>query len=184
MFNKSTILTLTVLLLVIVGVGYFAFNIIQKRNNAVDEETKKIFSDVSDIEFSYTDINGNKISLEQFLGQVLVVTSWASWSPFSRDELTNLNDLSTKYSNEKIVFLAINRKETKEQAQRFISTLPELKSVHLVLDPRDHFYISVEGYAMPETVIYDSKGTKIKHFRGKFDYEEIEVLINDLVNNN
>jgi len=48
-----------------------------------------------------------------------VVATWASWSPFSTADLNTLSELSSEFSDEEVVFMAINRKESKEQAARF-----------------------------------------------------------------
>ena len=157
---------------------------IYDKKHAVSESTRSIFADSEDDSVYYTDIHGNQISLEQYLGKILVVTSWASWSPFSTTELTALSELSIGYNQEDVVFLAINRKETREQAERFINTLPALNSsLILVLDTRDHFYQSIGGYAMPETVIYDVRGNIVEYAHGTMNKDQIKQKIDSLLKN-
>ncbi len=174
--NRSHLVTIAVLLAILLIAGLVTTYIVKKQKNEINQQTKTIFADTDD-SIAYTDINGNQISLEQYLGRVLVVTSWASWSPFSKDQLEALAQLSGNYDQSQVVFLAINRKETREQAQRYANTIQNTGSVLIVLDPRDNFYTSIQGYAMPETVIYNSRGDIIEQIRGTFNQEQIQNLI-------
>jgi thiol-disulfide isomerase/thioredoxin len=177
-FTNWRVIASLALVATIVGVGTFL--IVQQKETKISESTQKIFTGVGE-GITYTDLEGREVALEEYLGRVLVVTTWASWSPFSEADLIALNELSKSYSTEAVIFLAINRKETKEQAQRFALSLPELTSVRLVLDPEDFFYQSVAGYTMPETVIFDQQGEITEHIRGVFDTALVKSKIDPLV---
>ena len=185
MFEKirENIKVILILIGVLVCVGMVTGYVVYKNQTSINESTKDLFSDSVNNEPSYTDLNGNPVSLEEYLGKVLVVNSWASWSPFSRDELKNLNDLSANYDKDKVVFLAINRKESREQAQRFVNTLPELKSLIIVIDTKDNFYTKVSGFAMPETTIYDQRGEITEQIHGLSKNENIKEIIDRLLIN-
>ncbi len=178
--QKSHVITLVVLAGVLIVVAIATTLFVRHQNNKVLDETAAIFSDLEG-EAAYTDLLGNTVSLEQYLGKVMVVASWASWSPFSQNDLQMLSELAMTYSGEQVVFLAINRKETKEQATRYVSTFSPTPSVVVVLDPRDHFYTSIGGYAMPELIVYNQKGEVIKHFRGVAPKAEIETTLQQLI---
>jgi len=178
MTKKTTVILILIVVTLLVA-AVATYKVVQKNKNTINEETKEIFSSESK-DFTYTDINGNEVSLEQYLGKILVVTSWASWSPFSKNDLVDLDDLASNYSQSEVVFIAINRKETKEMAERYMNTLPDLDNILIVLDPSDHFYTAVSGYAMPETVVFDTKGEVVLHVNGvvktKDIKDEIEIL--------
>ncbi len=180
--RTNTIVTLVIIVVILLVAGIFTYTTIKNKSPKINEDTKQIFADDS-TDFHYTDINGNEISLEQYLGRVLVVTSWASWSPYSESDLTALNDLSNNYSENEVIFMAINRKETKEMAERFLNTQPEYSNLLLVLDPTDHFYNAVAGYAMPETVIFDQAGEISLHIKGVADTNDIKDQVEILINN-
>jgi thiol-disulfide isomerase/thioredoxin len=124
----------------------------------------------------YVDMKGRPVSLEQYLGSVLVVNSWASWSPFSTVELPQLEAVANLYESKGVIILAVNRKESKEQAERFLNTIPPLVKTIAVIDTSDFFYSAIGGYAMPETVIYDRAGTII--------YQEHGVISLSILQNN
>ncbi len=179
-YSKQTIIICITLGSLLLGAGIGTYYIVTKNANSVTEETRQIFSDSAGT-VTYTDLAGNAVSLEQYLGKVLVVTSWASWSPFSSVDLQGQNTLASKYQGKEVVFLAINRKEVLSQAQRYAATLPELPNITLVIDTEDRFYTLVGGYAMPETVIFDKKGIIQEHIRGIFVSPTVETTIDSLL---
>jgi len=179
-YHKKVLGTLILLLMLGSVATYFFIN---RDSGLINEETMALFSNPEG-EAPYTDLLGNPVSLEQYLGKPLVVATWASWSPFSTADLTMMNELSADFSDKGVVFMAINRKETKEQAARFLETLPNIAGVVMVLDPRDAFYLTVGGYAMPEVVIYNSRAEVVEHYRGVTNKDDIkDVLERQLTGN-
>lgn len=168
------------LVLVLIIFAAITAAVVYNDKRAVIDETREVFTN-KEGEAPYTDLEGNPISLDQYLGKILVVTSWASWSPFSKDDLENMTELSAVYAEKDVVFMAINRKETKEQAARYLQTQPTFTNLVMVLDPRDYFYNAIGGYAMPELVVYNRRGEIINHFRGPATQSEVESVINELL---
>ena len=125
----------------------------------------------------FTDLEGNPVTFTEYEGKVRIVTSWASWNPFSAQELETFEAVAQTYIDKEIVIIAINRKEPKEQAQRFLKTLPQFPHIIFAIDQSDAFYSSVGGYAMPETIFYDNSGNIIEHVRGTLTQEQIRIYI-------
>lgn len=176
---KQSYLVLGVILLLVVLAATATFLIIKNNADEFQNEAKTDLLGSGESSATYIDLLGNQINLEDFVGNVLVINSWASWSPQSQVELLSLQKLATEFSGKPVVFLAINRKESKEQATRFINTLPEVLNVKILIDTTDHFYSTIGGYAMPETVVYKSDGTKAVHTRGTFKEDELRLLISE-----
>lgn len=122
---------------------------------------------------SYTAITGNEIAIEDFEGKPLLVTAWASWCPQCAGELELINRVVGEVGEGKLRALAINRNEPKEQAQRFLTTFPTLDNITYILDAKDHFFGSVGGYAMPETIFYNPAGEVVFHKRGNLTEDDI-----------
>ena len=53
--------------------------------------------------FSLTDLSGEKISLEQFRGSVVLLDFWASWCGPCRMSIPELIKLSEKYKDKELV---------------------------------------------------------------------------------
>lgn len=180
--KQSKLVVLTLGLVLILAL-ILTVVMVRNNNQAVKVATREIFTGSTSTVPTYTDLKGNKLSLEDWLGEPIVVVSWASWSPFSADNLKSLDALAQEYSAKKIRFIAMNRKESKEQALRYLSTLTEFPHLTLVIDTEDLFYSAVAGYAMPETVIFNAKGDIILHEHGIVGNDLIRQAIDPLLQN-
>lgn len=174
--HKKTIIFLIGVLILLAALTYFyvgkygSLAGLQNDLKSIEPET----------EFSYTDLNGNIINLNDFKGKPLVVNSWASWVPFSQTELPLFILFADKYQD-KINFLAINRKEPVGVVKSFLATYNIPESSLFLLDPSDNFYKVVGGYAVPETVFYDADGVLVSHKRGSLTEVQLQTLIDTLL---
>ncbi|MCR4286072.1 MAG: TlpA family protein disulfide reductase [Candidatus Kaiserbacteria bacterium] len=132
------------------------------------------------LESSYLDLDGNPVFLSSMKGKSLIVNSWASWMPFSKDELVLLNELKVKYGDS-IQILAINRMEDRELVKSYLDIYSIEKNITFLIDPTDNFYRAIGGYAMPETVFYTSDGTLSTHKRGVLTAEELETYTKNIL---
>lgn len=129
---------------------------------------------------AYTDLEGNPLSLERFKGKPLIINSWATWMPFSAQELSLLERIKSEYGD-RIDILAINRMEDRPVLHAYRAQYGLSGNVIMVSDPTDNFYVAVGGYAMPETVFYRSDGTILFHKRGVLTEDELRSAIDALL---
>ncbi len=158
---------ITIILLAAVGTIY----VMRNTDQAILPETRELFSQAERDNGNYTYVTetGEPKALDEYLGKVVIVTLWASWSPYSATDLPMLDALAEELLSENIAVVALNRKETLPQAQRYLATIPALEHVSIIIDTEDRFYQSVSGYAMPETLIYDTRGNLTHHLHGQVD---------------
>lgn len=168
-------------LVVLAGAVYILFFIdeseVQKRNNTPAAQALIIDEGAE----SFTDREGNAINVNDNFGNVMVVTSWASWCPQCIEGVQALGGVAEKYRDKDVVVLAVNRGEDKYTAERYLSTVTLPDSVQIILDPSDHYFGASEGYAMPETIVYDEDGQEKVHQRGNVNVEEIERALDELL---
>jgi thiol-disulfide isomerase/thioredoxin len=124
---------------------------------------------------SYTTLDGIEVDIREYRGEPLIINSWATWMPFSANELQLLNDWASQYAGS-VQVLAINRMEESSTVRAFLGGLPPLDNIVVLLDPGDTFYKAVSGYAMPETVLYARDGSIIDHVRGVMSEDMIRTL--------
>lgn len=181
-FSRESIVTLAVIGIVIfVGLSYLVFvQFENKREQAANTPASKALRVAAD-ETPYTDLTGNILSLDTYLGRIIIVNSWASWSPDSSKELQLLAAFGEQYNDEDLVVLAINRAEPKTTAERFLQTLGVTDRVELILDADDRYYQSVEGFAMPETIVYNQEGEIVYRERGPITSEQLAAVVNELM---
>jgi thiol-disulfide isomerase/thioredoxin len=171
--NVIAVIVLAAIIILIGGVTYY----IHKRAvaNKLNEANATLFN------VAYVDMQGNPLTLDSYRGSILIVNDWASWSPYAVDELPLLDKVAAEYEGKNVVVLAINRKENRIQAERFLNSLPPLPHIKMVVDSTDFFYSATGGYAMPETLIYNRAGTIIEHVRGTLTYESLHTTIDGIL---
>lgn len=180
--DKSSKITLFIIILVIILVAGYAFLVIQKNQRANVSQSEAAQSlQTADGQSPYTDIAGNPVALDDYLGKILIVNSWASWCPFCATELSNLATIGSEYAQQNVQVLAINRGEPSTTAEAFLNSLQIDDGLLLVLDPADRFYPSIAGFTMPETVFYDTQGNLLFHKRGQMSYEELRIQVQKIL---
>ena len=58
--------------------------------------------------FQFSDINGNKVGLQDFAGKYVLIDVWATWCPPCRKEIPALKELEHRFKDRNIVFVSIS----------------------------------------------------------------------------
>jgi thiol-disulfide isomerase/thioredoxin len=181
--NRSNIITLICIIVIIILAGCITYAVKQKNSKSTMNASEAGVALKTQVGASaYTDIEGNPVALDDFLGKVLIVNSWASWSPFGAKELPSLAKLGEEFADTEVQVLAINRAEPGTTAQAFLNSIEATDGLLLILDPDDRYYESIGGFSMPETVFYDVDGNISFHKRGFMTYEEMRGYTQDALN--
>jgi thiol-disulfide isomerase/thioredoxin len=129
----------------------------------------------------YTTLEGVPTEIVNYEGEILIVNIWASWSPYTKNDHEVLEKIKEQYGD-RITIRALNRKESRETAIAYLTTIGQKSGIEYIIDTTDHFYTSLDGYAMPETIIFDAIGNVLLHKRGTLDITEMKAQIDDLLN--
>jgi len=133
-------------------------------------------------EFSLPDASGKIIDLESLEGEVKVVTFWASWSPYTRDELTSLSRLKEEYGK-KVSVAALDRDVNPAEGRVYLESLGLGDVLVFVYDQNDEYFKKVNGYAMPETLFVNEDGKIVAHQHGPMSYEDMRAQIERMLQN-
>lgn len=177
--QRSHVVTALVMLILISLAGITTYYIRHHANEALLNEANGTLFNVGP-EADYVDMQGNSVDLVDYRGSVLVVNTWASWSPYAVEELPLLEQMAQEFKDKGVIILAINRKENREQADRFLGTLPTLSALKIIVDTTDFYYGATGGYAMPETLVYNQAGTIVSHIRGTLEAAELRAILTTL----
>lgn len=134
----------------------------------------------SDSTALYTNLDGTQVSIKDYAGKPLVVTLWATWMPFSKDDLQVLTFLREQYGT-KVGIVAMNRKEESILIRSYLSSVGHTYQIDHIRDTNDHFYNAVGGFSMPETIVFDQNGVKVAHIRGTLNQTDMTVLLTPLI---
>lgn len=128
----------------------------------------------------YETLTGEPRTLADYQGKILIVHVWASWSPYTEGELEKLSALAETYGD-RIHIVALNRMEDSARARAYLATLKEFPQIEFVLDSEDSFFKTIGGYAMPETVLFDTIGNIALHVRGTLDVQDVRAALDTLL---
>jgi thiol-disulfide isomerase/thioredoxin len=126
-------------------------------------------------------LEGDEIELTRYEGNLLIVNVWASWSPYTKADHEILGALKKHYGDT-ITIRAVNRKESNETARAYLDAIGRQDGIEYIIDTTDFLFSTLDGYAMPETLLFDSVGNVYFHKRGTLTYDETAVQVEELLN--
>ena len=107
-------------------------------------------------DFTLTGLDGQEVSLSAFRGQPVLLNFWAIWCGPCRMEMPLLQDMYEKWTDEGLVFLAVNLQEDPARVKEFIEdagyTFPVL------LSPGNKIPLAYNIRGIPATFFIDADG--------------------------
>jgi thiol-disulfide isomerase/thioredoxin len=116
-------------------------------------------------EISLQDSAGQRITLSQLRGAVVVLDFWASWCESCRESMPWLDKLQTRSRSRGLHVLAINLDQDRKAAERFLeaNSIPELQ---VLFDPQGQSAADFELKSLPGTFLIGRDGRIIAvHYR-------------------
>ena len=106
-------------------------------------------------DFTLADLHGEKHSLKDLRGKVVLVNFWATWCPPCRKELPDLETLSARFKDQGLVILAISDEDA-AKVKPFIAA--RNLQFPILLDPgrKVNELFQIEG--IPKSFVYDRSG--------------------------
>ena len=124
-------------------------------------------------DFALEDVNGNKVSLSDFKGKVIILDFWATWCRPCRIEIPFFVKLYEKYKDEGLVIIGISLdKEGKDVLIPFIKKYGINYPIVLGNTKVERAYGGIRG--IPTTFIIDKQGRiRNKHIGVPKNFEEV-----------
>ncbi len=131
-------------------------------------------------DFSLPNAQGAPVVFSKVHAKVRVVTFWASWSPYSREELPALVRLKKEFAPN-VEVVALDRDTTPADGQAFLASLSLGDELLFAYDAHDAYFKQVGGYNMPETVFVDERGVVRAHIHGPMSYDGMAAEVRTLL---
>jgi thiol-disulfide isomerase/thioredoxin len=178
--SKKATVWLILFAVITIGVLFVVYLYYLSPTGPKARESSDLGIGVGGDEVRYVNLSGETIELEEFSSQILIINFWASWSPFTNADHTTLHELKNTYG-ESITIRALNRMESRETGEAYLEAIGKKDGIEYIVDTTDHFYKAHGGYAMPETLVFDRKGTLVEHIRGTLRADEFSIRVKDLI---
>lgn len=134
-------------------------------------------------DFTLPDQAGNKLSLKDFRGKLLMLNFWASWCAPCREEMPAIERLYQEFQNKGFVILGVNVRDKREDALAFIK---EFKVTYpVVFDPTGRWLLAYGAWGLPNTYLIGPQGEGLARTSGHADWYSpgaralIQALLNE-----
>jgi thioredoxin-like negative regulator of GroEL len=115
-------------------------------------------------QFEITTLQGQRVSLKQLAGRVVVMDFWATWCPPCRASVPELKELTRKYPAEKLVLISVSADKDDGAWREFVAK----KNMDWV-QYRDADHKMLDAFSIhsfPTYLVIDGDGIIRKHFTG------------------
>ena len=158
------------------------FNELEKSDDVKIQynESNKVSEKVKAKDFVVYDENLKEVKLSDYIGTPVVLNFWASWCPPCKSEMPLFNEMSKKYSKDKIAILMINltdgEQETISKAQQYIKN--NNYDMKILFDNKMDAATKYNISSIPRTIFIDKDGYIVKdNPAGVIAEEELESQI-------
>lgn len=132
----------------------------RQKIDAFKSTLEKQNNEMSGVNFTYTDIKGNKVSLGDFRGKVVYLDFWATWCAPCRAELPYLKKVEEHYEgNDNVVFIGIStdKPADKEKWAKMVRE-EKLPGVQLFAGGPDRAPEEYKISGIPRFILIDRQG--------------------------
>lgn len=127
-------------------------------------------------DFTLKDTKENLISLSSYKDKSAVLLFfWATWCPFCRDELKELNSRYAELTRDKVEIIGVNLGESQAKVEKFIRSY--VLAFPMLLDRENSTAYTYNIVGVPTLVLVDKKGNIV--FQGHKFPQEYKKLLSD-----
>jgi peroxiredoxin len=129
--------------------------------------------------FTLETVDGSKVSMEDFEGQVVLINFWATWCPPCRAEIPDLEATYLERREDGFVVLGVNVEEPRATVEQFMDEFDMTYPV--LLDEGGRVLKMYRANGLPMSVLVDSAGViQVRHV-GFLTAEQLENYLADLI---
>jgi thiol-disulfide isomerase/thioredoxin len=126
-------------------------------------------------DFRLTDFNGEKLTLSQYKGKVVLLDFWASWCTPCRAEIPKFIEWQKKYSNDGFQVIGISMDDDEKAARKFVELLKPNYPVAMGTPTVAESYGGVLG--LPANLVISRDGRIVARHIGVSDLKNLEQEI-------
>lgn len=197
--NKKTII-MVLLILILIGGIYYSVNKVENSDNGnmsqtdiednmggidkeeeITQDGEEYFHDIKVGEpapdFTLKDLDGNEVSLSDYIGKTVIINFWQTTCPYCKIEMPDLEKIY-KENDKDVVVLAVSVAENEKTVRPFIDdggyTFPVL------LDEKGEVATIYLVGGFPTSYFIDKDGILLGGVPGMMNYQQLTGIINDI----
>ncbi len=126
-----------------------------------------------------SDVDGGEVSLEDFLGKVVLINNWAIWCPPCKAEMPTLQAYYDEHREQDFLIIGIEAgspsPEVSAFVERFGLTFP------IWLDPDVKALKVFQNFGLPNSYVIDRDGIVRLAWSGEIDRETLEEFVTPIL---
>jgi peroxiredoxin len=126
-------------------------------------------------QFTLPDLNGKKVSLDDYRGRVVLLNIWATWCGPCVEEMPSMEKLHQALKDEKFVILAVSIDEAGADVVRPFMKKNKL-SFPALIDSAGSINELYQTAGVPESFIIDQQGRILEEIIGPRDWASPRVI--------
>lgn len=119
-------------------------------------------------DFTLIDLCGNKITLSQFRGKVVILNFWSIWCGPCLAEMPSLNKLYLEFKDKGLVVLAIAEDPAEKPLREYINE--KGIAFPVLIDKEKKVYFKYSLFGIPVSFLIDRKGIIVEKIIGESDW--------------
>ena len=164
-----------VLIVVIALVGASVYLVSSSSSRPPSEWVKSVV--VGDLapDFQLEDTKGNKVTLSDLRGKVVLVNFWATWCPPCLEEMPSMERLNEVIAGDDFVMLAVNAEENgRSVVPAFLEKTPY--TFPILYDDKGVVQKRYGVFKFPESFIIQKDGTVAEKIIGPLDWSSLKTI--------
>ena len=127
--------------------------------------------------FSYTLLNGKKVSLSDFGGKIVLVNIWAPWCGPCKLETPGFVKLYEKYKEIGFEIVSVGVSTDEDAVKDFVKKY----KITFPVGISDEVGTQYGTRGIPDNFLFSPDGKLVKHFSGYTEEKKLETAINELL---
>lgn len=130
-------------------------------------------------EMQVTLLDGRQLRLEQLRGKVVLVNFWATWCPYCRHEMPDMESFYRDYRGRGFEILALSQDDAAEPVRQFLAK--EAYHFPVALAEAGHAAALGGVSRLPTSFVIDKHGRVRHKISGQVHYARLEDLVKPLL---
>lgn len=130
-------------------------------------------------ELALTTLEGESVSLTDYLDKIILVNTWATWCPGCEAEMPELQAYVEDHANQDFQILAINAEENAAEITPFIQKMG--LNFPVLLDSKKEVYRVFKSNHIPSSYVIDRSGIVRLAWHGPVSLEVMEYYVTPLL---
>jgi thiol-disulfide isomerase/thioredoxin len=126
-----------------------------------------------------SELDGDEVSLDDYLGKVVLINNWAIWCPPCKAEMPTLQAYYDEYREQDFLIIGIEAGSPPPEVRAFVENF-EL-TFPIWLDPDVKALKVFQNFGLPNSYVIDKEGIVRLAWSGEIDRENLEEFVTPLL---